>query len=78
VRIVRSPAGVVSLDPTGRAPGRGAYLCTDDACWTLGFQKGGLQRALGVTLSPELRARLAADRPAAGFPATTEGGTRGT
>jgi predicted RNA-binding protein YlxR (DUF448 family) len=32
LRIVRSPDGAVSLDPTGKAPGRGAYLCGDPAC----------------------------------------------
>ncbi|MDR2665263.1 MAG: YlxR family protein, partial [Oscillospiraceae bacterium] len=27
IRVVRSPEGVVSLDPKGKSPGRGAYLC---------------------------------------------------
>ena len=27
VRVVRSPEGEVSLDLTGRKPGRGAYVC---------------------------------------------------
>ena len=32
IRVVRSPEGVVTLDFTGRAPGRGAYLCPSLAC----------------------------------------------
>ncbi|MDP3130471.1 MAG: YlxR family protein [Bacillota bacterium] len=29
IRVVRSPEGVVSVDPTGKANGRGAYLKKD-------------------------------------------------
>jgi hypothetical protein len=27
LRIVKSPEGIVALDPTGKANGRGAYVC---------------------------------------------------
>ena len=27
IRVVRSPEGEISLDTTGKKPGRGAYLC---------------------------------------------------
>ena len=32
VRVVRSPEGEISLDTTGKKPGRGAYICPDPAC----------------------------------------------
>ena len=32
VRVVRSPEGEVSLDLTGKKPGRGAYICRDIEC----------------------------------------------
>jgi hypothetical protein len=32
VRIVRAADGRVALDPSGAAPGRGAYVCPDTAC----------------------------------------------
>lgn len=32
VRVVRAPDGTVSLDFTGRKPGRGAYICPDPQC----------------------------------------------
>lgn len=32
VRVVRSPEGEVSLDITGRKPGRGAYICKTLSC----------------------------------------------
>ena len=31
-RIVRTPQGDVLFDPTGKAAGRGAYLCSDPEC----------------------------------------------
>ncbi|RLT39480.1 MAG: YlxR family protein, partial [Chloroflexi bacterium] len=31
-RIVRTSAGV-ELDPGGKKPGRGAYLCAEPSCW---------------------------------------------
>lgn len=32
VRVVKSPDGELSVDLTGKKPGRGAYVCTDPAC----------------------------------------------
>lgn len=32
VRVVRSPEGEVSLDLTGKKPGRGAYVCRNTEC----------------------------------------------
>lgn len=32
IRIVRSPDGSILLDRTGRASGRGAYICRSVAC----------------------------------------------
>jgi predicted RNA-binding protein YlxR (DUF448 family) len=46
---VRSPAGTVAYDPTGKAPGRGAYLCGQPACLDLAVRRRSVQRALKVT-----------------------------
>ena len=48
-RIVRSPAGTVAYDPTGKAPGRGAYLCGQPACLDMAVRRRSIQRALKVT-----------------------------
>ena len=48
-RIVRSPAGMVSYDPTGKAAGRGAYLCGQPACLDMAVRRRSIQRALKVT-----------------------------
>jgi uncharacterized protein len=58
VRIVRSPDGSVALDLTGRAHGRGAYLCADGSCWSTALKKGSIQRALSAPLPADLQARL--------------------
>jgi predicted RNA-binding protein YlxR (DUF448 family) len=46
---VRSPAGTVSYDPTGKAAGRGAYLCGQPSCLDLAVRRRSIQRALKVT-----------------------------
>ena len=48
-RNVRSPAGKVAYDPTGKAPGRGAYLCGQPACLDMAVRRRSVQRALKVT-----------------------------
>ncbi len=46
------------LDATGRAPGRGAYLCRDTACWTAAAGRRSLERALGVSLPDDIAHQL--------------------
>jgi uncharacterized protein len=58
VRIVRAPDGTVAFDGTGRANGRGAYICADASCWQAALKKSAIERALGVTLPAEVRERL--------------------
>ena len=50
VRVARSPQGKVSVDHTGKAPGRGAYVCGPD-CWDTALGRGRLARSLGNALS---------------------------
>jgi predicted RNA-binding protein YlxR (DUF448 family) len=60
IRIVRTPAGTVEADPTGKAAGRGAYVCGEPDCWKLAIEKGKLNRSLKTTLSENDAAGLAA------------------
>ncbi len=50
VRIVRAPDGGVSLDLTGRAAGRGAYLCGSPACLKLARKAKRLERSLDCAI----------------------------
>ena len=56
VRIVRTADGV-QIDPTGKLPGRGAYLHDRRECWERGL-KGALAHALKTSLTKDDRARL--------------------
>jgi len=56
IRIVRTDGGV-RIDPTGKLPGRGAYLHDRRECWERGL-KGALEHALKASLTPADRARL--------------------
>jgi len=60
IRVVRTLAGPVEVDPTGKKNGRGAYLCPNRACWTRALKSNLLDVALRTTLTPEDWARLAA------------------
>jgi uncharacterized protein len=59
LRVVRAPDGSVRYDPTGKANGRGAYVCHDESCIAGAVGRGALGRALGtsvpVSLADELR-----------------------
>ena len=46
LRVVRSPQGEVSLDPTGKKAGRGAYVCYSPDCLHRALKQRQLDRAL--------------------------------
>lgn len=54
VRIVRSPLGEISLDTTGKKPGRGAYICKNATCLQKAQRAHRIEQALGVTISDEI------------------------
>ena len=59
VRVVRAAvSGEVSVDPRGKASGRGAYLCADPACLEAALAEGSLSRALASPLDEASRERL--------------------
>ncbi len=52
LRVVNTQEGVVT-DTTGKASGRGAYLCPDVACLDKALKTRAINRALECELSPE-------------------------
>lgn len=58
VRFVRSPEGRVSLDTTGRAAGRGAYLCANQDCFELAAKAQRLSTGLKIRLNQDDYDRL--------------------
>jgi predicted RNA-binding protein YlxR (DUF448 family) len=53
VRVVRAPDGSVTIDPSGKRSGRGAYLCATPECWQAGLKRGVLSRALKIESIPD-------------------------
>ena len=60
VRVVRTTAGAVVLDPSGKVNGRGAYLCPRLDCLKLAVKRKALHRALGDDLPQDGLAALEA------------------
>jgi predicted RNA-binding protein YlxR (DUF448 family) len=48
----------VSIDHTGRAAGRGAYVCRETACLDRAISIGALGRALATRLPDDVRTTL--------------------
>ena len=54
VRIVRSPEGEISVDLTGKKPGRGAYICPNLECLNQVIKSKRLERSLETAISQEI------------------------
>ena len=50
VRVVKSPEGEISLDLTGRRPGRGAYVCPDPKCLAAARKARRFERAFSCQI----------------------------
>ena len=58
VRIVRTADGDVHVDPSGKADGRGAYVCAELPCFEAAIVKPRLAHALRATIGEEDVERL--------------------
>ena len=58
IRVVRSPEGELSLDPTGKKPGRGAYVCRNSDCLKRAIKQKQLERQLNVSMNDEVAQSL--------------------
>ena len=58
IRVVRSADGTVMLDFSGKAAGRGAYLCPDPECLKKAIKSKSLERSLEVPIPEEVYGRL--------------------
>ncbi len=57
LRLVRTDIGV-HVDPSGKLPGRGAYLHPSRDCWAVALEGRRIQQALRTKLSEEDRRAL--------------------
>ena len=54
VRIVKNKTGEISLDPDGRKPGRGAYICLSGECAANAKKKKALARVFSCKVEDEM------------------------
>ena len=54
VRIVRSPEQEITIDFTGKKPGRGAYVCVNLECLKKARKSKALDRALEANIGTEI------------------------
>ncbi len=58
IRVVRGPDGSVSMDPVGKKPGRGAYVCRQQSCLARAIKQKQLERQLETQLTEEVAEAL--------------------
>lgn len=58
IRVVRNPEHTAFLDTSGKAAGRGAYICPNVHCLNKARKSRALERALGVAISDEIYNKL--------------------
>lgn len=58
IRVVKDKEGKISVDLTGKADGRGAYICDDSECFKKAQKGKKLNRAFETNVSDEVYEQL--------------------
>ena len=58
IRIVRSPEGELSIDGTGKKPGRGAYICKTADCFQKAIKQHQVERTFSCQLTDDMKIKL--------------------
>ena len=58
IRIVKNKEGVISIDKTGKAQGRGAYICNNIECLEKAIKSRRLERTFEVKISEDVYENL--------------------
>ncbi|MDO5478219.1 MAG: YlxR family protein [Clostridia bacterium] len=58
LRIVKNKDGEIFIDPTGKANGRGAYICKEGNCASEAEKKKALERSFKSSVDKELFSSL--------------------
>lgn len=58
IRLVLTPEQQVALDPTGKMPGRGAYVCRDRSCLKTALKEHKFERGLKTRIDQTVIDRL--------------------
>ena len=66
VRVVKNKEGEISLDLTGKKPGRGAYVCRSAECLAKARKQKRLERAFSCSIPDEVYDGMLAEMRDAG------------
>ena len=58
IRLVKTADGQVSLDETGKKPGRGLYICRGANCLTQALKGSRLEKAIRIKIEEDVYAKL--------------------
>lgn len=58
IRVVKNKENEIFLDPTGRANGRGAYVCANQGCMTKAIKSKALNRAFRTDVDDQVYEHL--------------------
>ena len=58
IRIVKNKEGVISIDKTGKANGRGAYICNELECLEKAIKSKRLEKVFETKISEEIYENL--------------------
>lgn len=58
IRVVKNKEGEIALDLTGKANGRGAYICKSIECFEKSRKRKAIERALQSNISDDLYASM--------------------
>ncbi len=61
VRVVKSNTGDVTLDLTGKAPGRGAYVCRSSECFEKARKARRFEREFSMKIPDEVYSQMEAE-----------------
>jgi predicted RNA-binding protein YlxR (DUF448 family) len=54
IRVVKSSEGDIKVDLTGKAPGRGAYICKSNECLEKAIKSKRFEKAFATRISDEI------------------------
>lgn len=58
IRVAKNAEGEIKVDLTGKAPGRGAYICKSVECLEKAIKSKRFERAFETKISDEIFSRL--------------------
>lgn len=61
LRVVKPKEGEIFIDPTGKANGRGAYICKTGDCFEKTKKKRQLEKSFKCSISPEVYSMIEAN-----------------